>query len=541
MALRGMRSDDATASTLFASVLAAVLLLVAGGLAQASSTPAPSAVPNVVPVASAGAVPSGGPAAAVGATPSLDPAAIVELRMPMVPVVSFWSTRTSLSRPELVEALEGRSELWDRVLVPEADRPSMEAALGITIADSVESAAPGAIEQAVTRTRVLGVMRAVDITFRVRALALGDASLFGNERIRTADAWPLMATVQGPVASSWEQPATWTLVAGGDSFTDRGVHERVVNRGKGIDYPFDGRRARVSGHYCCGPFVPGNKVPRYELFGAPGGVRALTRDADLAVVNHESPIPDDWDFHLHGFTFSGDPGLTRIFTGAGIDWMSLANNHIKDYGTDGVVDTRRNLDRWGIKYGGAGRDLRQARGFEVLEVNGVRLAIIACSTIGTAAMATATAGGATPCRNRFILPDIRKATAAADIVIVFPHWGVEYSRAPLGSQRRLAADWIEAGADLVLGAHSHVAGAIEEIDGAPVFYSLGNFIFDQNWATYTMESFLLELTWQADRLVQMRLHPFLIHDQAQPNLLDPARDDGRALFRAVRRASFIGW
>ena len=100
---------------------------------------------------------------------------------------------------------------------------------------------------------------------------------------------------------------------------------------------------------------------------------------------------------------------------------------------------------------------------------------------------------------------------------------------------------MEAGADLVLGAHSHVAGAIEEIDGSPVFYSMGNFIFDQNWATYTMESFLLEATFQGDRIVQLRLHPFLSHDQAQPNFLDPAKDDGKALMKDVRRASFIDW
>jgi hypothetical protein len=386
------------------------------------------------------------------------------------------------------------------------------------------------------------VLRASDVTFRIRSLGIGDNALFGNDRLRNVDNWPLVATVQGPAGSAWDQRATWTLVAGGDSFTDRGIYERVVNRNKGIDYPFDGGRARVTGHYCCGPFVPGNKVPSYELYGPKGLVRAITKNADLAIVNHESPIPNDWDFHLHGFIFSGKPALTQIFVRAGIDWMSLANNHIKDYGTDGIADTRANLDKYGIKYGGAGKNLRQARQFEVLEVKGTRLAIIPCNAVGAFSLATKSTGGATPCRNRFVIPDIAKARdAGADIVIVFPHWGAEYVRTPAGSLRGLAADWVEAGADLVLGAHSHVAGAIEEIDGSPVFYSLGNFIFDQNWATYTMESFLLEMTWHGDELVQMHLHPYLIHDQAQPNLLDPAKDDGKALLKAVRRVSYIDW
>ena len=93
------------------------------------------------------------------------------------------------------------------------------------------------------------------------------------------------------------------------------------------------------------------------------------------------------------------------------------------------------------------------------------------------------------------------------------------------------------GVDLVLGSHSHVPGGIGDIDGTPVFYSLGNFIFDQNWSTDTAESVLLEMTWHGDRLVQARLHPFLTVDQAQPNLLDPAKDDGAALIKAIRNAS----
>jgi hypothetical protein len=478
-----------------------------------------------------------------GTTPTLqDPAATVELSMPIVPVIGFWATETAITRDDLVAALRGQGGGYDRVLVPSADRDAIAEALGITIAPSVESAEPAAIERAIKRGGVLGLVRASDVTYRMRTLGIGGDTLFGNDRLRNVDNWPLIATVSGPAGSAWDQKATWTLVAGGDSFTDRGIYERVVNRKKGIDFPFDGGTARVTGHYCCGPFVtPGHPVPSYELSGPKGIVRAMTKDADLAIANHESPIPNNWAFHLHGFLFSGDPALTEIFTRAGIDWMSLANNHIKDYGTSGIVDTRKNLDKWGIKYAGAGKDLRQAREYSVLEVKGVRVAIIPCVGVGAAAYASKNSGGGTPCKNRFLLPDIREASGRADFVIVFPHWGVEYDRDPTGSQRQLAADWVEAGADLVLGAHSHVAGAIEEIDGSPVFYSMGNFIFDQNWATYTMESFLLEATFQGDRIVQVRLHPFLSHDQAQPNFLDPAKDDGKALMKAVRQASFIDW
>ena len=320
------------------------------------------------------------------------------------------------------------------------------------------------------------------------------------------------------------------------------LYDRVILRGKGVDYQFSGGTARVTGHYCCGPYVtPGHPVPRYVLGGPKGGMLSLVKDADLAIANHEQPAPDSWDFHRHGFIFSGKPELTKSFTNAGIDWMSLANNHIKDYGTDGIVSTVENLTGYGLKVGGAGANVRQARKFDVMTVNGVRIAIIPCVAIAPWSWASRSDGGGTPCKNRYIIKDIGKAKSRADVVIVFPHWGVDYDRDPLPSQRKLAADWVKAGADLILGAHSHVSGAIEEIDGSPVFYSLGNFAFDQNWATYTMESFLLEATWSGDRIVQMRLHPFLLHDQAQLNLLDPAKDDGAALLKSVRRVSFIDW
>lgn len=479
--------------------------------------------------------------------PTVDPLASpgipVEVRMPFVPVIGFWETRESISRADLVAALRGDAGDYTRVLISAGDRDAIAAALGIEIAASVEDASPKEVERALRgRKSAIAVVRASDVTFRMRALGIGDATLFGNERVRRLDGWPLVATVLAPPEAAWDQRRTWTLVAGGDSFTDRGIGDRIMLRNRSLDYPFDGGYATVTGHYCCGPYVtPGHPVPRYRLLGGKGAVRSMVKDADLAILNHEAPVPDDWDFHLHGFIFSGNPKLTEIFTRAGIDWVGLANNHIKDYGADGVVDTRKNLAKYGLKFGGAGKNLREAREFEVLKVGNVRIAIIACNDIAPFSYASRNDGGAAPCKKKRTARDIARADEVADLVIAFPHWGIEYDRDPTPGQRALAAAWAEAGADIILGAHSHVAGGIEEIDGVPVFYSLGNFIFDQNWATYTMESFLLEITLNGDEIVQLRLHPFLSHDQSQPNFLDPAKDDGRALLKAVRRASILDW
>ncbi len=310
-----------------------------------------------------------------------------------------------------------------------------------------------------------------------------------------------------------------------------------------MDYPFDGGSARVTGQVCCDPVFNDNLVPRYELTGNKGVVRRLFKDAELAIVNHEMPVTDDWGFHRSGLRFSGKPELTSIFVRAGIDWVSLANNHIKDYGAKGIADSRRILRRYGLGFGGAGRDLEQARRISYLDAGETRLAIIPCVGVVPYSWAGPRDSGGTPCLDRYLVPDIKKASRKADVVLVFPHWGVEYTRQPLPSQRKHAARWVKAGADLILGAHSHVAGAIEDIDGRPVLYSLGNLIFDQHWSTNTMESALVEATFHGDQLVELRLWPYVVHAQSQPNLLDPASAEGRRLLRQVRDASaaWLDW
>jgi poly-gamma-glutamate synthesis protein (capsule biosynthesis protein) len=460
--------------------------------------------------------------------------------MPFVPVVRFWQTRESISGDALARALRGRGSDWDQVLIPTGDRAALEAALEIAIPDSVREAGPSAIIAAVKKGNTLGILRASDVAPSVRALAIDGRELFGNDRLTGIGRWPLVARVEVADEDAWRQSDAWTLVAGGDSFTDRGLYERVVNRGKGIDYPFDGGRARVTGHHICPscPRAEGNLVPIYKLSGPKGIVRDLVKDADLAIANHEQPTPTNWKFHLFGTTFSGKPDLTRIFTRAGIDFMSLANNHIRDYGAPGVINTVKTLDNYGIKHAGAGKDLKAAAKPAYLTAKGVTVGIVSCDIIAIGHIkATKTRAGALPCKSDEAFDAIKAARKKADVLIVFPHWGIEFSRNRLKAQERLAARWERMGVDLVIGAHSHMPGGIGDIDGMPVFYSLGNFIFDQSWSTATMEGILAEMTFQGDRLVQIRVHPFLTHDQAQPNLLDPARDDGKALMTEIRKAS----
>jgi poly-gamma-glutamate synthesis protein (capsule biosynthesis protein) len=122
----------------------------------------------------------------------------------------------------------------------------------------------------------------------------------------------------------------------------------------------------------------------------------------------------------------------------------------------------------------------------------------------------------------FLKKDIAAAReAGADLVIVFPHWGVEYRAKPTAGQRNLAHLAIDAGADLVIGNHPHWVGGMELYKGKPIWYALGNFVFDQSWSEPTMEGITLELTFRGTEMVQARMRPHLIMGKAQPNFMDP--------------------
>lgn len=457
--------------------------------------------------------------------------------MPVVPVVGFWDMDPGLSRDELVAALEGASDRYDSVLVPAEDRAAIEAALGVTMGASVTDAAPEDILDAV-KDGALGLVRAADVTPRVRALALEEAELFGNDRVRSNQEWPLVISVAEPLERAWDQSKTATIVAGGDSMMDRGIYERVVNRDRGISYPLDGGTIDITGRVCCGSFtgLGAYEIPEWRKTGNEGLVRAKLVDADLAIINLENPTPDNWVFHLHGTPFSGKPELLEIFTSSGIDWVSLANNHIYDYGPSGIKDTLRHLRRFDLEYAGAGMDIEEAREYSILPAGASNVALLPCVSITPIVWAQEDRAGGMPCDDPAMMPNIRNASEEADIVIVFPHWGVEYRIEPQESQRQFAERWLDAGADIAIGGGTHTVGGMEDFEGKLTFYSIGNFVFDQNWAEFTMEGILPEMTFHDGQLMQVALNPFLAIDQAQPNFLDPA-EDGRVVLQRIRRGS----
>jgi poly-gamma-glutamate synthesis protein (capsule biosynthesis protein) len=460
-----------------------------------------------------------------------------------VPVVSFWSTQRSIGLADLALLVSGDGAsvrpAHSKVVVAAPDAAALASTLGVTLGRSVQTAGPEAVKAAVRGSATtIGVLRADDVTPEVRALRVGDVSLFGSERLEDLRAWPL--NVPADSASAFDPGAAWVLAAGGDVNLERNVYYYAVKKKRGPDYPWAGGNAVIKSHVCCG--FEKNLLAVGRRTGGAGAFSSLLRSADLTLANLEGPAPNDYVYHDDGLSFSFDPALLVGLADAGIDGVSLANNHIRNADSQGVLDTCVNLDKVGIKHAGAGANAAAASKPAWFAAGHELIAFLAYDALQAGNFATSSKPGAAPYKLASVIADVKAARAAgADFVIVMPHWGAEYSEYVSPQQRRDAAALVAAGADLILGSHSHFTGAIQAIDrpsGGPVFvaYSLGDLLFDLNYSESTQEGVVADLTYVGTRLVQVDLHPTLMVDHSQVNLLDPAGDGKRVLDR-IRLAS----
>ena len=490
------------------------------GTSSGGSTPTPAADP------SAATTTADPPVETPTTVPPAPPAELADV--PIVPVTTFRATPTSTTRTELAAVLAGASTRYtaleliadqaDAILAAlEVKRPA-DASRLILATDEADLAA-----DLTKNGKRLAFVRADAVGPQVRALAWGDKALFGVDRVRDVAKWPLTARLPAPAAvDAFDPSTTWTLFAGGDIMLDRGVYETLAVKGKGADFPFDGGTADITGR-CknCSPL--GWDTPYTKRTGNAGAFRDLIKGADIAAANFENPAPNNPSWHTKGTVFSANPKFIDGLANAGIDYVSLANNHIRDAGGAGLLQTITNVKKRGIAVSGAGKNLAAARTPAILEAAGTRVAILGYDAIAGGYHATATKIGSAGLSAPAVKADVAAArTAGADVVIVYPHWGTEYDPTPFANQKKLAEMIIDNGADMVIGNHAHWAGAMEVYKGKPIWYALGNFVFDQTWSEPTMEGITLELTFRGTTLVQVRMRPHVILDKAQPNFLDPA-------------------
>ena len=494
----------------------------------AAALPTPSPTPSATPAAASPAV-----------------AALVPL-VPLVPIVSFWSSQRFISRAGLAEAIGGAedqnvSATPVRVAVSAADLHALGEVLGVTPLN-VTALSPDAVRAFVKSTpNALGIVRADDVALGVRAIGIDGAQLFGVGRIRDIAEWPLLATEPG-ATTTFATSDAWTMAAGGDVMLDKAIYARSVTVGLGVDYAWNGGDAAIDNRHCCG--WGGGQLVSGLRTGQSGALGNLFRQADVSTVNLESPEPHDFRYHAGGFTFTGDPALLTGLQDSGIDVVSLANNHLGDGGLHAVADEIGTLDSLGIAHAGAGSNNAAARAPAWIDAGGLRVAVLAyCWIEPFGYLATSNSPGSAGFSLSQVTSDIKAAkVAGADYVVVMPHWGIEYTDAVLSDQTNAAAQMIGAGADLILGSHSHWFGPMAQAGADKlIFYSFGDLVFDWTHDERTQESAVADLTFVGTRLVQVDLHPILIID-GQPNLLDPT-GDGKVILDQVRATSgqALGW
>lgn len=208
-------------------------------------------------------------------------------------------------------------------------------------------------------------------------------------------------------------------------------------------------------------------------------IRSILAGSHITIGNLEAPITERGaEFSGKRFRFRTRPEAARALKDAGFSILTLANNHIMDFGPEGLEDTLSYLDSNAIAYCGAGKTLLSARAPRIVNVQGAKVAFLSYSlTYPVEFFAGRSSCGTAPGYASLYVNDIRQARKKADYVVVSFHWGHELSSKPERYQVAAARGAIDAGADLVLGHHPHVLQGIERYRQGLIFYSLGNLVF----------------------------------------------------------------
>jgi len=286
-----------------------------------------------------------------------------------------------------------------------------------------------------------------------------------------------------------------TLLGFGDIMLDRSV--RILMDANGLDYPF-------------------RKIADPAL--------KFMQGTDFVFANHEGPIHEIYTPTSKSIAFRFKPDVVWELKKAGINIVSVANNHALDQGWGGRDDTMKFLTQGGISFfgnpknivGGEGRDSNE----KIVTISGAKVAFLGFDDtifkIDSAAVGEY----------------IKGLKARNDFVIVSVHWGVEYTHNPGQRQKDLAHMFIDSGADIVFGHHPHVIQTMEIYNNKPIFYSMGNFVFDQYFSTDTQEGLSVGLVLEKGKTV-LYLFPYSI-PRSQPTLM--AGDDKINFFE-----KFISW
>ena len=253
-------------------------------------------------------------------------------------------------------------------------------------------------------------------------------------------------------------------------------------------------------------------------------VAHLFKEADIAAVNFESSSSlRGSSTKPEGYGFRSPPHTLMGMVNSGINYVSIGNNHVLDYGSEAFEDTLEILNDLGIAFSGAGMNYSQAQEMASIDVEGTTIGFLSYTAIIPAI--TWLPGDASPgvaplyseSDIHLALENITRSKNYCDVLIVIPHWGIEYASTPTWTQQLLAHAMIDAGADMIIGGHPHVLQGVEFYQNKPIFYSLGNFIF-LKMNDEAGKSAVFQILLDKDGFISCFVHPVFI-DSCKANLL----------------------
>ncbi|MEK7622071.1 MAG: CapA family protein [Patescibacteria group bacterium] len=248
-------------------------------------------------------------------------------------------------------------------------------------------------------------------------------------------------------------------------------------------------------------------------------IKEVLAQADLLIGNLEGPISTKGTKVGSIYSFRADPRSILGLTDAGFDVLSFANNHVWDYGRDAFCETLDILQAAKIDYVGGGIDYVAVHQPIIREVKGAKVAFLAYTDLVPRGITRAESRPAVAFLDlEQVIPDITRAEELADLTVVLLHWGNEYETKHNARQEILAHAMIEAGADLVVGHHPHVAQEVETYRDGYIAYSLGNFVFDQNFSADTRSGLMLKVSLKNKKIERVESQKIKFTPTFQPIL-----------------------
>ena len=280
-----------------------------------------------------------------------------------------------------------------------------------------------------------------------------------------------------------------TLIFGGDIMLDRGV-KNSINKNYNGDYS--------------------TLFEKLEIL----------KQFDIAFANLEGPASDMGVDKRNLYSFRMDPSVIPVLRGAGLSIVSVANNHVGDWGYDAYLNTLVRLKENEILYTGGGKDAIEAETPTIIEKYGIKIGFLGFSDVGPDWMkADENKGGLLLAKNPRFDEIVENASKQVDYLIVSFHFGEEYQLIHNQRQKYLAHKAIDAGAKIVIGHHPHVVEDTEIYKNGFIAYSLGNFIFDQGFSENTMQGLLLEMKLWKDGNITIKKNILKLNKFFQPDKL----------------------